>query len=187
MTAELTRTRKGDVMADPLRVRIGVAGSCLLAALSGCQRSERLVGAEPPPPPPASWEGPQGAAKLALGKPAMDLPAHRLSERVNGGEARLRRLGCQRMRIWRLATSSADLELLDFAEPEGASKALVEDAGADRTPELPGDEGWIGPNVLYYRDRARLVRVIADEPRSASALRSLARDVERALGNGSSP
>jgi hypothetical protein len=166
------------------RVLIAVAG---LIVGFGCRRAEPRGGTAPPNEPPKSVvETPRNAshADIDFAKPSLDLPAERLFERVDGAEVKLRGLGCRRLRLWRLRAPLADLELLSFADEQGAKKMLAEDAGADRTPDLPGDEGWIGTNVLYFRRGALLGRLIADGQESASSLLTPARALEQALAKG---
>jgi len=114
----------------------------------------------------------------------LDLPKERLSERVDGAEVKLRRLGCRRLRVWRITELSADLELYDFVTEQGAAKLLAEDAGTDRSTTVPGDEGWLGSNVLYFRRKSTLVRLIADVATRPEALLIAARNVDQALATG---
>jgi hypothetical protein len=158
-----------------------------LAVVFGCRRSEPH--GEPVPPDEAQKSAPAALgdasqAGIDFAKPRLDLPAERLAERVDGAEVKLRGLGCRRLRLWRLGVPPADLELLTFANEQGAIKLLAEDAGADRTPNAPGDEGWVGTNALYFRRGALLARLIADGRESASTLIAPARALDQAIAKG---
>jgi hypothetical protein len=114
----------------------------------------------------------------------LDLPAERLSERVDGAEVKLRALGCRRLRVWELREPSAELELLSFSTEQGAAKLLAEQAGTEHSTKVPGDEGWLGVNVLYFRRGSVLVRLIADAPTKPEALLTAGRRMEEALAKG---
>ena len=116
--------------------------------------------------------------------PRADYPADRLYERVDGAAELLRAAGCRRLLYWRIEHPPADLEVLAFATAEGARTMLARDAGADRTPGAPGDEGWASPQAVYFRHGAIFVRLIADEAAPVGSLLDEARRVERALGSG---
>jgi hypothetical protein len=113
--------------------------------------------------------------------PDLDLPASRLHERVDGAEPLLQELGCQRLRVYRVGPPPADLEILDFASVDGARKALARDAGPDRTPGLPGDEGWTSSTVLFFRRGTSYVRLVADQPAPAGALIAQALKIDQAF------
>jgi hypothetical protein len=159
-----------------------LAALTALVLLSGCKKSGQYSGAAPPAVSSSTAEAVvENVTGIAFAKPTLDLPAERLSERVDGAEVKLRSMGCQRLRLWRLQSPPADLELLTFANEGGASKMLAEQAGPDRAPNMPGDEGFIGSNVLYFRSKALFVRLIADGPESASAMLAPARQMAQAL------
>lgn len=154
-----------------------------------------IVGAACRSAPPDAGEAPSGSAPSpqgstaaftaagGLSKPLMDLAQSRLAERVDGAEVKLRRLGCRRLRVWRLEDPPADLELLTFDEPDGARAMLAEEAGPERSPEVPGDEGWVGTNVVFFRFHAAFVRIIADAPQKSSVLLAAAKRVKQALAS----
>lgn len=156
-----------------------LVGCCVVATACKAERRER--GAEPPPEAAPSALREQ---KLDYTQPALDLPAARLSERVDGGERKLRNLGCKRLRFWRITQPPADLELLTFENEQGAAALLQELAGTDRASNLPGDEGWVGTNVLYFRRGTVLARLISDRPERAELLTATARDLEQAIAQG---
>jgi hypothetical protein len=117
-------------------------------------------------------------------KPTLDLPADRLAERVDGAEVKLRRLGCRRLMVWRLPASQMDLELFAFTDTEGAQNMLSDQIGRDRSPNMPGDEGWVGANVLYFRQGASFVRVVADGPCPVDELVRIGRTASDAISKG---
>ena len=132
----------------------------------------------PAPAPSATPSGPKYPS------PTLDLPASRLHERVNGAEPVLRAAGCRRLLFWRIEQPPADLELLVFAGPAGAAKWLGRDAATDRTSGVPGDEGWMNTQVLYFRKGSLYVRLIADHPVTSEALLTQGTKIERALDRG---
>ena len=143
------------------------------------------------PPPSGSELGsaraprPSATPKASsLPPPQLDLPASRLHERVNGTESVLRAAGCRRLLLWRIEQPPADLELLAFADAAGATKWLERDAGADRTEGVPGDEGWMSTQVLYFRKGPLYVRLIADQPTDTKSLLAQGRKIELAITQG---
>jgi len=130
---------------------------------------------------PASSATPSGSGYPS---PSLDLPASRLHERVNGAESVLRAAGCRRLLFWRTEQPPADLELLVFADAAGAAKWLERDAASDRTGGVPGDEGWMNTQVLYFRKGPLYVRLIADQPTDTKALLAQGRKIERAITQG---
>ena len=153
----------------------------------GCRSTERKIGEVPkegsaPALERASADAGSGVVDYA--KPTLDLSADRLSVRVDGGEQKLRALGCRRLRLWRLSVPPADLELLTFNDEQGPAKMLAEETGGQTTADAPGDAGWIGKNSLYFRRGAWFVRLIADGPESPTSLFPPARDLEHALARG---
>jgi hypothetical protein len=114
----------------------------------------------------------------------LDLPTQRLSLRVDGAEPKLQSLGCRRLRVWLLPEISAELELYDFATEQGAESLLNERAGTERSENMPGSEGWLGNNVLYFRRGSSLVALIADRVTSPETLRTTAYDFDGALSAG---
>ncbi len=157
----------------------------VFALLAACREPASQIGSAPPA---ESELAPVARASLDAGErypaPALDLPAARLSERVDGAEVRLRRLGCKRLRFWRLGNPPADLEVLTFSDEQGARSLLVDEVGTERSMNTPGDEGWVGRNALYFRNKAVLVRVIADGLESSDTLLAAARRVDKALSAG---
>ena len=135
----------------------------------------------PPAPAPQASAPP---ARSSYPPPQLDLPANRLHERVNGAEPVLRRAGCRRLLFWRTEQPPADLELLVFADAAGAAQWLERDAAADRTAGVPGDEGWMNTQVLYFRKGPLYVRLIADQPTDTKALLAQGRELERAIAHG---
>ena len=83
--------------------------------------------------------------------PLGDFSAERLHERVNGAADALRAAGCGRLLFWRIEDPPAELELLVFAEPEGAARVLDRDAGPGRAPDGPGDERSAGDQAVFFR------------------------------------
>lgn len=168
-------------------VRRFLGGCIAIVLLFGCRKTERYEGSAPPAD---CVEASRGGASTIVGgnaryqEPLLDLPAERLSERVDGAEVKLRALGCRRLRVWRVAELSADLELLSFSTEQGATGLLAEQVGTQRSPNVPGDEGWIGENALYFRRGSVLVRLVADAPTRSFALRAVARGMEQALAKG---
>jgi hypothetical protein len=134
-------------------------------------------GAAPPPSalPPSEPRWPL---------PEADLSADRLYERVDGAEPVLQALGCRRLVAWRLDPPAAEVELLVFGEAGGAKRALHREVGPERTPGVPGDEGWTNDQVVYFRSGNLLVKIVADVPRPAGTLGQLAWRFERALATG---
>ena len=114
----------------------------------------------------------------------LDLPASRLHERVDGAEPVMRAAGCRRLMYWRIEQPPADLELLAFSSADGAAQWLGRDAATDRTAGVPGDEGWMNTQVLYFRKGALYVRLIADQPVTSEALLAQGKKIERALDRG---
>jgi hypothetical protein len=115
--------------------------------------------------------------------PATDYPAGRLEQRVDGAADALRAAGCERLRHWRLAAPAADAEALYFRSAEAAREALAREAGPERTPG-PGEEAQVGPQAVYFRRGAVLVRVFADPGAPADAAPALlhaARVLDRAV------
>ena len=127
---------------------------------------------------PSSPALPRGASDWP---PALDLPAIRIEERVDGGADALRAAGCTRLLYWRSETPAADVEALVFDSVEHARAALSREAGDLRTAG-PGDEAQVSEQAVYFRQGAVLVRAFADPGAgSAAALVALARRVEPQL------
>lgn len=98
----------------------------------------------------------------AAGKaPALDLPASRLEERVDGGADALRAAGCRRLLYWRSEDPPADVEALVFDTAQQARAALEREAGPGRTAG-PGEEAQVSDQAVYFRRGAVLVRLLAD-------------------------
>lgn len=163
------------------RATLGVLTAFVGMSSIACHRSEHDVGAVPPPETKGASATPSSSG--AYPAPQMDLGPDRFAERVDGAEAKLRARGCRRMLVWRLATPPSDLEVLRFESPLGATQMLVDDAGQDRTPGLPGDEGWTGSNVLYFRSGSVYVRLVADAPTPPETLLESAQRIAQALAN----
>jgi hypothetical protein len=131
-------------------------------------------------------EGPDGAPETfrltGFPEPEQDLPADRLHERVNGAAETLRRSGCQRLLFWKLDQPGAELEVLEFDDPQGASETLARDAGRERTPG-PGEESSVGDNAIFFRRGSHYVRVFADPlaPVSQEDLLAVAGRVDLAI------
>jgi hypothetical protein len=113
--------------------------------------------------------------------PQADFPADRLDERVDGAAELLRKAGCRRLLFWRLESPPADLELYAFSDARAAQQALERDAGSDRSPGGPGDEGWAGPQCVFFRRGTSYVRLIADQVMTTEALVAQAERLDRAL------
>jgi hypothetical protein len=114
----------------------------------------------------------------------MDLSAMHLAERVDGAELRLRALGCQRLRVWPIAAPAGELEILSFATKAGAATRLTEETANQRSPTSPGDEGYVGANVVLFRRGTEFVRLIADRSESPESLLAVARRIDAALARG---
>ena len=164
-----------------------LAGSALVAGLAAW-----IFWPAPPPAPPTAvassgakvtLPGPAASAS-AFPPPRLDLPASRLHQHVDGAEPVLQKMGCRRLLVWRIEAPPADLEVMAFDTEKGARSALERDAGSDRNPGVPGDEGWQSSQCVYFRHGTAYVRLIADQPAAASALLQVARRVERALSSG---
>jgi hypothetical protein len=116
--------------------------------------------------------------------PEADLSADRLEDRVDGAAEYLRQHGCRRLVAWRLSDPPADLELLVFADPEGAAAVLARDAGPDRTAG-PGDEASVADQSILFRRGPVYARLIGDPAAPAggsqSTLPALAARVDEAL------
>ena len=146
----------------------------------GLGRSFGPAGAAPGTGPPNAAPG---AFRLTgFPDPEQDLPADRLYERVDGAAETLRRSGCRRLLFWNLDQPAAELEVLAFDDPQGASETLSRDAGDERTPG-PGDESSVGSNAVFFRRGSHYVRVLANplEAVSPEELLALAGRVDRAL------
>lgn len=152
----------------------------LCAAVDGC-RHERDVGVAPPAESSVRSVVPESSG--AYPPANIDLSADRLSERVDGAEAKLRALGCRRLMVWRLGAPPSDLEVYRFDAERGARQMLSDEAGAERTSGLPGEEGWLGTNVVYFRAGAVYVRLIADAPQPREILLEPVERFASALGN----
>ncbi|MBI4704562.1 MAG: hypothetical protein HY744_25950 [Deltaproteobacteria bacterium] len=153
----------------------------VLAALAAWLGRGVLRPASVPAPPSA----PASAARTAgYPAPQADYPAERLHERVDGAAELLLRTGCRRLLYWRAEQPPADIEVLAFAGLGGARLALERDAGTERTPGGPGDEGWASAQAVFFRRGAAYVRLIADTPAPAGTLLAAARRLDRALGAG---
>ena len=158
----------------------------LFAAAGAYSVRKAILGPPEVTPIPASVPAPAAASSQAAGAfppPSLDLSPDRFYERVDGAESVLRSLGCRRMMVWRLDNPPADLEVLAFGTADGAARALARDAGPDRTPGVPGDEGWANGQVVYFRWGTVLVRLITDAPGDPTALLTEARRVDDALTN----
>jgi hypothetical protein len=107
-----------------------------------------------------------------------------LDERVDGAAELLRSEGCRSLFYWRLANPPADLELWAFGTAESASRALVRDAGQDRTSGTLGDEAWVSAQCVFFRRGKSYVRLIADETAPPEALVAQAERLDRALLGG---
>lgn len=117
-----------------------------------------------PGPPAATLQAPAVSVAPALGvdwPPALDLPASRLEERVDGGADALRAAGCTRLVLWRSESPAADVEALVFDSAEHARAALSREAGEARTPG-PGDEAQVSQGGFYLRRGPVLVRAMPD-------------------------
>ncbi len=144
------------------------------------------------PQPPLIAIGAPGASPAAATParpapypaPQADFPRDRLDERVDGAAELLRRTGCQRLLYWRLENPPADLELLLFSDARGALEALGRDAGQDRSPASPGEEGWLGPQCVFFRRGSSYVRLIADQSAGMEALTAQAARLDDALVRG---
>jgi hypothetical protein len=137
--------------------------------------------------PPNSARAPAPVASApaaAYPAPQAVFPADRLDERVDGAAELLRKAGCRRLLYWRLEDPPADLELYVFTEAQAAKAALARDAGTDRSSASPGDEGWAGPQCLFFRRGANYVRLIADQAVTAEALTAQAQRLDRAVVRG---
>jgi hypothetical protein len=154
-------------------------GALLWIAYRGftAPRSAALASASAPRPSAA----PSGSS---YPPPQLDLPASRLHERVNGAEPVLRAAGCRRLLYWRIEQPPADLELLVFAEAAGATQWLERDAASDRTQGVPGDEGWMNNQVLYFRKGPLYVRLIADQAVDTKALLAQGTKLAQAISQG---
>ena len=161
----------------PLLALGGGAALWIAHRASSAPSSADLV----PAPIPRASASPTGSSYTPA---QLDLPANRLHERVNGAEPVLRRAGCRRLLFWRTGQPPADLELLVFADAAGAAQWLERDAAADRTAGVPGDEGWMNTQVLYFRKGPLYVRLIADQPTDTKALLAQGRKIERAITRG---
>ncbi len=142
-------------------------------------------GAPPPPsavPRPAAPVAAAPAAKYP--PPQGDFPADRLDERLDGAAELLRKAGCRRLLYWRLEDPPADLELYVFSDAQAAQAALARDAGSDRSPSSPGDEGWANPQCVFFRRGNHYVRLIADQMVAAEVLKARAERFDRALDRG---
>jgi hypothetical protein len=117
--------------------------------------------------------------------PTLDLPADRLHERVDGAAELLLRAGCRRLLYWRIENPPADLELYAFAEAQAAKDALARDAGPERSRPIPGEEGWAGPQCLFFRRGTSYVRLIADQNATVEVLTAEAERLDHALLEGS--
>jgi hypothetical protein len=117
-----------------------------------------------------------------LGKAEGDFPPDRFWERVDGAADALIAAGCARLLVWRSADPAAEVEVLQFAAPEGAAKILAHDAGADRNPG-PGDEASVSDQAVFFRRGKVYVRVVGDAlaPPTPAGLLALARKVDIAL------
>ena len=161
-------------LATPL---VLISGWLLRGALAPTPRDEPPApeGTSAPAPPAAT---PARAAVADGWPPALDLPAGRLEERVDGGADALRAAGCTRLLDWRSEAPAADLEALVFDTAEQARAALSREAGAARTPG-PGDEAQVSDQAVYVRHGAVLLRAFADPGGTGGeALVALARRVE---------
>ena len=118
-----------------------------------------------------------GAPSAPKRAPALDLPASRLEERVDGGADALRAAGCVRLLYWRFEDPPADAEALVFDTPQNAHAALERDAGAGRTAG-PGDEAQVSEQAVYFRRGAVLVRLFADPGASSGRLLQAASRLE---------
>ncbi len=149
-----------------------------------------LIACSAPAPPSAAPRpaAPVAAAPVAKYPPPHgDFPADRLDERVDGAAELLRKAGCRRLLYWRLEHPPADLELYVFSDVQAAREALTRDAGSDRVPASPGDEGWANPQCVFFRRGNNYVRLIADQMVTAEALAVQAERFDRALGRGEVP
>ncbi len=141
-------------------------------------------GAPEPAPAAAASNAPNA---IDWSTPEVELLAERLHERVNGLAPLLLELGCRRLLAWRLARPPIEIELLSFADAAGARRALEREAGPDRTPGAPGDEGYASAQVVYFRSGGAFARVVALGPAPPGALLEIARGLERALATGDIP
>ena len=164
----------------------------MLAGTFGDLDLYRLRRPSPPPTPPAVSPTTAATAPAASDSPARasypppeaDYPAERLHERVDGAAELLRSSGCYRLLYWRLTEPAADLEVLGFDKPAGATEMLDRDSGKERTAGTPGDEGWANAQVVYFRRGAIYVRLIADQAAAPGVLLEQARRLDRALAAG---
>jgi len=123
-----------------------------------------------------------------LPEPSADLPAARLEERVDGAADYLRERGCRRLIAWSLQTPPADVELLVFDHPDGASAVLERDAGPSRDPG-PGDEAAVDDQSVLFRRGVYYARLLADPgagPDAREGLLETARRLDGALRRGPS-
>jgi hypothetical protein len=156
-----------------------------LAGTGGCDAAPAPSAGAPPPAsratrPAASTQ----ATASAYPSPQADYPPSRLHERVDGAAEVLIAAGCRRLLYWRLEDPPVDVEVLAFATDRGAREALGRDAGSDRLPGVPGDEGWAGDQVVYFKRGAAYARLVADHALPAGVLLAQARRLERALSAG---
>lgn len=172
------------------RLRVLVEATAVVLAV-GCraqgEATARSQGSAPPEDSKGSMQvapDSSDAGALRYLKPMVDLPASRLSERVDGGEAKLRALGCTRLRVWHLADPPADLELYSFEAAQGARRRLVEQVGIDSLNDSIGEEAWLGTNALYFRRGKALVSIIADTAISPESLMGAGRSIDEALVKG---
>jgi hypothetical protein len=112
-------------------------------------------GAPEPAPAAAASNAPNA---IDWSTPEVELLAERLHERVNGLAPLLLELGCRRLLAWRLERPPIEIELLSFADAAGARRALEREAGPDRTPGAPGDEGYASAQVVYFRSGGAFAR-----------------------------
>lgn len=168
----MTRWR---TLAHPTGVLIAVA-----LAL-GCSRNDRDLVGEAPPRPHESAEAGASLHPGAFPRPKLVLAADRLHERVDGAEPKLRSLGCEKLTLFRLQEPAGDLEVLRFDGTQGPTRMLADEAGPDRSQGVPGDEGFIGRNVLYFRQGHLYVRLITDTEQPRQVLLAAAARFERAL------
>ncbi len=128
----------------------------------------------------------QGALAAGRSSPsappaALDLPASRLEERVDGGADALRAAGCVRLVYWRSEDPPADAEALVFDTAAQARAALEREAGTQRTAG-PGEEAQVTEQAVYFRKGAVLVRLFADPGATGSVrLLKLAERLQPAL------
>ena len=154
----------------------------LAVGLIACSAAQPAVTTPVPVAPPAGSVAAAPAAQYP--PPQGDFPADRLDERVDGAAELLRKAGCRRLLYWRLEDPPADLELYVFSDAQAAQEALARDAGSDRSPSSPGDEGWANPQCVFFRRGNNYVRLIADQMVAAEVLKAQAERFDRALGRG---